>query len=121
MEGLRNTRIAAVRARCCTDQLQAALQYIQNRTSDMRNVAKVGVGKCVYFRLYCSSFLFTSSGNRSIGLLLPAEQILCSDGDWLCTGPLEIGYVEDRWGLAMCRTDGDWLCAGPKEMGYVQD
>ena len=43
------------------------------------------------------------------------------DGDWLCTGSMEIGYVQDRWRLAMCRTAGEWLCAGPMESGYVQD
>jgi len=44
-----------------------------------------------------------------------------TDGDWLCTGPMETGYVQDRWRLAMYRTDGDWLCTGPMETGYVQD
>jgi len=35
-----------------------------------------------------------------------------ADGDWLYTGLMEIGYLHDRWGLAMYRTDGEWLCAG---------
>jgi hypothetical protein len=76
MEGLRNTRIAAVQARCCTDQLQAALQqYFQNRASDVKNVAKVGAVKCVDFLLYCIPFHFASPGRRNIGLLPPAEQM----------------------------------------------
>jgi 3'-phosphoadenosine 5'-phosphosulfate sulfotransferase (PAPS reductase)/FAD synthetase len=44
-----------------------------------------------------------------------------TDGDWLCTGPVETGYVQGRWRLTMYRTDGDWLCTGPMEIGYVQD
>jgi hypothetical protein len=44
-----------------------------------------------------------------------------TDGDWLYTGPMEIGYVQDRWRLTMYRTDGDGLCTGPMETGYVQD
>ena len=44
-----------------------------------------------------------------------------TDGDWLCTGLIEIGCVQDRWRLAMYRTDGDWLCTGLMEIGYVQD
>jgi hypothetical protein len=34
---------------------------------------------------------------------------------------METGYVQDRWRLAMYRTDGVWLCTGPMEIGYVQD
>ena len=35
-----------------------------------------------------------------------------TDRDWLCTGPMEIGYVQ---------TDGDFLCTGLMEVGYIQD
>jgi hypothetical protein len=44
-----------------------------------------------------------------------------TDGDWLCAGPMETGYIQDGWRLAMYRTDGDWLCTGLMEIGYVRD
>jgi len=44
-----------------------------------------------------------------------------TEGDWLCTGLIEIGYVQYLWRLAMYRLEGDWLCTGLIETGYVQD